>query len=379
MDNELYQKFENYLKEIDVKKIESTWEYQSKIFKDFWKEKILNLSYPPLTDAEIDQVVLILDKNAKGSTKNTIAVARVMIPQGVWRRLFKEIQTNKKLQILLYNILIESDETKLTKLIDELYNINQGKKNSLTGKSGNAINAMLFAFSPKRYTDIISLNDRKRVIEYFNIECNVNFENDSQGKKIVQSNQAIISGFKKYKIDARPFILSDFLYNKIKDEWKPSEQTNQSAEDTSDGQGSQEDYSESKSSFYMEKELENFLITNWDRTELAKELELIEEEGEIVSQQYQTDIGKIDILVKDKKTGQYVVIELKKNQTSDDTVGQLTRYMGWLEEHKTNGKSTKGIIIASAYDKKLYYALKKVKDVEVYTYQVDFKLKEFKK
>ena len=127
----------------------------------------------------------------------------------------------------------------------------------------------------------------------------------------------------------------------------------------------------------MEKELENFLIANWDRTELAEDYELIEEDGEMVSQQYRTDIGQIDILVKDKKTGQFVVIELKKGQTSDDTVGQLTRYMGWLEEHKTNRKSTKGIIIASAYDKRLYYALKKVKDVEVYTYQVNFKLKEF--
>jgi restriction system protein len=105
--------------------------------------------------------------------------------------------------------------------------------------------------------------------------------------------------------------------------------------------------------------------------------ELIEEEDEMVSQQYPTGIGKIDILVRDKATAQYVVIELKKNQTSDDTIGQLTRYMGWLEEHKTQGKATKGIIIASAYDQKLRYALRKVQDVDVYTYQVDFKLKPF--
>ena len=52
--------------------------------------------------------------------------------------------------------------------------------------------------------------------------------------------------------------------------------------------------------------------------------------------------------------------------------------MGWIEEHRSNGIPTKGIIIASAYDEKLYYALKKVKDIEVFTYQIDFKLKEFK-
>jgi hypothetical protein len=52
--------------------------------------------------------------------------------------------------------------------------------------------------------------------------------------------------------------------------------------------------------------------------------------------------------------------------------------MGWLEEHKTNGQWTKGIIIAGKYDNRLYYALKKLKDTEVYLYQVNFKLDEFK-
>jgi pyrimidine operon attenuation protein/uracil phosphoribosyltransferase len=52
--------------------------------------------------------------------------------------------------------------------------------------------------------------------------------------------------------------------------------------------------------------------------------------------------------------------------------------MGWLEEHKTNGIATKGIIIAARYDKRLYYALKKLKDTEVYLYRVDFRLEEFK-
>ena len=82
--------------------------------------------------------------------------------------------------------------------------------------------------------------------------------------------------------------------------------------------------------FYMEKQLEDFLILNWENTELGKKYELIVEEGELISQQFRTDIGPIDILARDKRTGTYVVIELKKNQTSDDTVGQLARYMGWI-------------------------------------------------
>lgn len=52
--------------------------------------------------------------------------------------------------------------------------------------------------------------------------------------------------------------------------------------------------------------------------------------------------------------------------------------MGWLEEHKTEGRPTKGIIIAAQHDTRLRYALKNVKDVEVYLYRVSFKLDEFK-
>lgn len=130
--------------------------------------------------------------------------------------------------------------------------------------------------------------------------------------------------------------------------------------------------------FYMEKQLEDFIIHNWDNTELGKKYDLIIEEGELLSQQYRTEIGPIDILVKDKKTKSYVVIELKRNQTSDDTVGQLARYMGWVKKNLKD-KDVRGVIIAGQYDKKLDFAREMIPNVEVFIYQVDFKLREFNK
>lgn len=129
--------------------------------------------------------------------------------------------------------------------------------------------------------------------------------------------------------------------------------------------------------FYMEKELENFIIFNWDNTELGKKYDLLYEDGEMVSQQYRTDIGPIDILAKEKNTNSYVVIELKRNQTSDDTVGQLARYMGWIKDKKKD-KNVKGIIIAGDYDRKLDYARNMIPNIDVFIYEVDFKLKEFR-
>ena len=129
--------------------------------------------------------------------------------------------------------------------------------------------------------------------------------------------------------------------------------------------------------FYMEKQLEDFIIANWDKTEFGKKYDLIYEDGVLLSQQYPTTIGKIDILAIDKKTKNYVVIELKKNQTSDDTVGQLSRYMGWIKEHKKD-EGVKGIIVAGKFDEKLKYAKTMLQNSEAFLYEVDFKIKEYK-
>ena len=129
--------------------------------------------------------------------------------------------------------------------------------------------------------------------------------------------------------------------------------------------------------FYMEKQLEDFIISNWENTEFGMKYELIYEDGVLVSQQYQTSIGKIDILAKDKITKNHVVIELKKNQTSDDTIGQLSRYMGWVKEHKKDD-AVKGIIVAGKFDEKLRYAKTMVPNSEAFLYEIDFKIKEYK-
>lgn len=131
--------------------------------------------------------------------------------------------------------------------------------------------------------------------------------------------------------------------------------------------------------FYMESQLEDFIINNWGNTELGKKYDLIYEKGDLISKQYRTEIGIIDILAKDKKNKNYVVIELKRNQTSDDTFGQLTRYMGWVKRHLKDD-NVKGIIIAGKYDKKLDYALEYAPfDTDVFIYNVSFTLNEFKK
>ena len=135
----------------------------------------------------------------------------------------------------------------------------------------------------------------------------------------------------------------------------------------------------SQSMFYMEKQLEDFLIQNWENTHLAQKLELIFEEGENKSQQYQTDVGPIDILARDKRDRSYTVIELKKGQTSDDTVGQVARYMGWVKSHLRDPQ-VNGLIIAKGIDRKLRYAIEGINmndKISLWTYNIDFQLNNF--
>ena len=132
---------------------------------------------------------------------------------------------------------------------------------------------------------------------------------------------------------------------------------------------------ESVSEFALEKHLEDFLVKNWNQTDLGKEFDIYQEDGELVGQQYPSDTGPIDILAisKDKKT--LLVVELKKGRVSDTVVGQIQRYMGYVKDElaETN-QVVKGIIIGSEDDNKIRRALSVTVNIEFYRYQVSFKL-----
>jgi len=85
------------------------------------------------------------------------------------------------------------------------------------------------------------------------------------------------------------------------------------------------------------------------------------------------EIGKIDLLAKHKTQPRWLVIELKREQTSDDTVGQVLRYMGWVQEHRAaEGDSVDGLIIAREPDARIRYALMHTRNASFMRYQVDF-------
>ena len=116
-------------------------------------------------------------------------------------------------------------------------------------------------------------------------------------------------------------------------------------------------------------------MQNWSQTDLATEYDIYEEDGECVGQQYETDTGPIDILAisKDKKT--LLVVELKKGRASDVVVGQILRYMGYVQEGLAEEtQNVRGVIIAMEDDLRVRRALAMVPNIDFYRYQISFSL-----
>ena len=129
-------------------------------------------------------------------------------------------------------------------------------------------------------------------------------------------------------------------------------------------------------SFGLERHLHDFLRDNWNKTELGQKWTLEIEAGEFeLGYEYPTGVGRIDLLAKSRDSNDLLVIELKRAQSSDETVGQVLRYMGWVRKHVLQGDgSVKGLVIAGSGDRRLMYALEEIPDVQFKRYRVEFEL-----
>lgn len=129
--------------------------------------------------------------------------------------------------------------------------------------------------------------------------------------------------------------------------------------------------------FGLERRHHDFLRDNWNKTELGKEWELYSEQGEPeAGYDYPTDIGRIDLLTKHRREPRRLMVELKRAQSSNDTVGQVLRYMGWVRKHlAASGDDVEGLILAHEADESLRYAISEVPKIKFLIYEVSFRLR----
>jgi RecB family endonuclease NucS len=119
----------------------------------------------------------------------------------------------------------------------------------------------------------------------------------------------------------------------------------------------------------MEKHLEDFLVENWGQTVIGRDYVIFEEDGERVGQQYPTDTGPIDILAISSDRTRLLVVELKRGRASDSVVGQVLRYVGYVQDELAeNDQTVEGAIIALEDDLRLRRALAVVPSLAFYRY-----------
>lgn len=129
--------------------------------------------------------------------------------------------------------------------------------------------------------------------------------------------------------------------------------------------------------FALERHLHDYMFDNWDMLDLAQEWDIYTRDGEPeAGYEFRTPIGRIDLLAKHKREPRWLVIELKREKSSDAVVGQVLRYMGWVQKHLSeNDETVEGLVVATEGDPQLHYALTVVPLVSFQSYEVEFRLK----
>jgi hypothetical protein len=129
--------------------------------------------------------------------------------------------------------------------------------------------------------------------------------------------------------------------------------------------------------FAYEHDLQSYLSKNLNIIEPG--LKLFEDDEGTTGVEFPAGDRRIDLLAVDKNNN-YVVIELKVSRGYDRVVGQLLRYMAWVEKHQADtGQSVRGIIIAKEITDDLVLATSRVKDVDLFEYEMSVSLKKINK
>jgi endonuclease len=123
--------------------------------------------------------------------------------------------------------------------------------------------------------------------------------------------------------------------------------------------------------FAYERDLQNYLARNLHRIEAG--LRLYDEE-EISGLEFPAGGRFIDILALDNQ-GCFVVIELKVSRGYDRVVGQLLRYMAWVEKNMETSKPVRGVIVAKEITDDLKLAASRIPGVQLIEYEIEFKLR----
>jgi len=259
--------------------------------------------------------------------------------------------------------LLVNEEIPIEERIDIL--IPQGKPPMVKGLGRAVLTAILQVVYPEKYGvwNNTAISGMQHVGVFPSFQRGI-----PSGQRYLQINGILLQLAKEMNIDLWTL---DSLW------WRVAKIGIKENEDEEDDEVELLNDTQESGRFRLESQLQEFLEVNWDQTLLAHDWYIYEEEGELASNYYAGEAGQIDLLAHHKKEKRWLVIELKRNQSSDKTVGQVLRYMGWVKENLADkNDEVEGLIISHVNDVKLQYALNYTKNVDVLLYEVKFSLRK---
>ena len=160
------------------------------------------------------------------------------------------------------------------------------------------------------------------------------------------------------------------LYDQAKHgKWDKGYRMDKSTEDEVESGGAGMEETPAAAVIGLERDLEEHISRHLDQVESG--LRLHPKQG----RQFQTEVGRIDILALDRNDN-LVVIELKAGTAGYSVVGQVLSYVSCIRQNIAKGKEVRGIIIAHDFDRKLKFASSEVASISLKQYEVDFTFKD---
>lgn len=127
--------------------------------------------------------------------------------------------------------------------------------------------------------------------------------------------------------------------------------------------------------FSLEYQLRDFIASNMSTVSInGRRLRLYVDPAGREGIEFPSAVGPIDILAIDDKEA-FFVFELKRANSPDRTIGQLARYMGWVQQTIGRGREVFGVIVAKSISENLRYAASVVPKVHLFEYEVEFHLR----
>lgn len=146
------------------------------------------------------------------------------------------------------------------------------------------------------------------------------------------------------------------------------------APSSGDEQLETDDYEDEKpigSEFAFERDLQNFLTKNLHLIESG--LKVYDDDG-ISGIEFPAGGRRIDILAVGSD-GKFVVIELKVSRGYDRVIGQILRYMSWIDANMGSDQPSRGIIVAKEITPDLKLAASRIREIQLVEYDIKFSIR----